>query len=169
MRTVKFKAGDPIINEGDAGETAFYIVDGSVEVSIGLGKKERTVGALKAGEIFGEMSLIVPGPRSATVRAVTDVECLETSYDEFISAVKKNPDQAVEFMKTSGAAASADERDDGKSGSAPARAPRTRARSRQVARAAGARRGESRPFLAHDLVSAGGSGPRSTRAAGPSP
>ena len=100
MRTVKFKAGDPIINEGDAGETAFYIVDGSVEVSIGLGKKERTVGALKAGEIFGEMSLIVPGPRSATVRAVTDVECLETSYDEFISAVKKNPDQAVEFMKT---------------------------------------------------------------------
>jgi CRP-like cAMP-binding protein len=100
MRRVRFKAGEPIINEGDAGETAFYIVDGSVEVSIGLGKKERTVGTLKAGEIFGEMSLIVPGPRSATVRAATDVECLETSYDEFIAAIQSDPGYAVEFMKT---------------------------------------------------------------------
>jgi CRP/FNR family transcriptional regulator, cyclic AMP receptor protein len=100
MRTVKFKAGDPIINEGDAGETAFYIVDGSVEVFIGLGKKERSVGTLKAGEIFGEMSLIVPGPRSATVRAATDVECLETSYDEFLGAIQSNPAYAIEFMKT---------------------------------------------------------------------
>ena len=100
MRTVRFKAGEPVINEGDAGDTAFYIVDGSVEVSIGLGKKERTVGTLKAGEIFGEMSLIVPGPRSATVRAATDVECLETSYDEFIGAIQSNPSYAVEFMKT---------------------------------------------------------------------
>jgi CRP/FNR family cyclic AMP-dependent transcriptional regulator len=100
MRTVRFKAGDPIINEGDAGETAFYIVDGSVEVSIGLGNKERAVGTLKVGEIFGEMSLIVPGPRSATVRAVTDVECLETSYEEFIAAIQSNPAHAVEFMKT---------------------------------------------------------------------
>jgi CRP-like cAMP-binding protein len=100
MRKVTFKAGDPIINEGDAGETAFYIVDGTVEVSIGLGKMERTVGALKAGEIFGEMSLIVPGPRSATIRAATDVECLETSYEEFIAAIRSNPDYAVEFMKT---------------------------------------------------------------------
>ena len=100
MRTVRFKAGDPVINEGDAGETAFYIVDGSVEVSIGLGKKERSVGTLKAGEIFGEMSLIVPGPRSATVRAATDVECLETSYEEFIAAIQSNPAYAVEFMKT---------------------------------------------------------------------
>ena len=44
MRAVTFKAGDPVINEGDAGETAFYIVDGSVEVSIGQGAKERIVG-----------------------------------------------------------------------------------------------------------------------------
>ena len=100
MRTVAFKAGEPVINEGDAGETAFYIVDGSVEVSIGLGAHERTVGTLKSGEIFGEMSLIVPGPRSATVRAETDVKCLETSYDEFIAAIRSDPDYAIEFMKT---------------------------------------------------------------------
>ena len=32
------------------------------------------------------MSLIEPGPRSATVKAVTDTECLVTTYDEFIAS-----------------------------------------------------------------------------------
>ena len=76
MQTVKFNAGDTILSEGEAGDTAFLIVAGSVEVSIGEGAKAKSVGTLDAGEVFGEMSLIEPGPRSATVKAVTDTECL---------------------------------------------------------------------------------------------
>ena len=68
MQTVAFKAGDTIIAEGDDGDTAFLIVTGSVDVSIGQGKKARTLGVLNAGEVFGEMCLIEPGPRSATVK-----------------------------------------------------------------------------------------------------
>ena len=100
MQTVAFKAGDTIIAEGDEGDAAFFIVTGSVEVSIGPGDRARTVGTLGAGEVFGEMCLIEPGPRSATVTAATDVECLATSYDEFISAIEDQPDRAVAFMKT---------------------------------------------------------------------
>jgi len=55
---------------------------------------------LNAGEVFGEMCLIEPGPRSATVKAATDVECLATSYEEFIEAIEDHPDRAVAFMKT---------------------------------------------------------------------
>jgi CRP/FNR family transcriptional regulator, cyclic AMP receptor protein len=100
LRTVAFKAGDTIISEGDEGDTAFYIIDGSVEVSIGQGGRARTLGALGAGEIFGEMCLIEPGPRSATVKAKTNVECVATSYEEFIAAIGEDPQRAVEFMKT---------------------------------------------------------------------
>src|SRR5260370_2008128 len=100
MQTVAFKAGDTIIREGDEGDTAFFIVDGSVEVSVGQGAKARTVGTLKTGEVFGEMCLIEPGPRSATVKAVSDTECLATSYEEFISAIEDHPQPAVGFMKT---------------------------------------------------------------------
>jgi hypothetical protein len=59
MRTVKFKAGDTILTEGEQGDTAFLIVDGSVEITIGEGAKAKHVGVL-AGEVFGEMSLIDP-------------------------------------------------------------------------------------------------------------
>jgi CRP-like cAMP-binding protein len=100
LRTVAFKAGDTIISEGDEGSTAFFIVDGSVEVSIGQGARTRVLGALAAGEVFGEMCLIEPGPRSATVKAKTNVECLATSYEEFIAAIEGDPQRAVEFMKT---------------------------------------------------------------------
>ena len=41
-------AGDTILSEGEAGDTAFLIVAGSVEVSIGEGAKAKSVGTLDA-------------------------------------------------------------------------------------------------------------------------
>ena len=76
MQTVSFRTGQTILAEGEPGDTAFLIVSGSVEVSIGHGPTARTVETLKAGDVFGEMSLIDPGPRSATVRALGEPECL---------------------------------------------------------------------------------------------
>jgi CRP-like cAMP-binding protein len=100
MRTVKFNTGDTVLSEGEDGDTAFYILEGSVEVTIGKGAKARSVGTLNAGDVFGEMSLIEPGPRSATIKAVTDTECLETTYDEFVTAIRDDPERAIVFMKT---------------------------------------------------------------------
>jgi CRP-like cAMP-binding protein len=98
MQTMTFKAGDTIVREGDEGDTGFLITTGTVEVLVGgVGRR---IGALEAGEVFGEMCLIDPGPRSATVRALTDVECLKTSYEEFLKSIEERPDQALAFMKT---------------------------------------------------------------------
>ena len=100
MQTIKFNAGETILSEGEAGDTAFLIIAGSVEVSVGEGAKAKSVGTLDAGDVFGEMSLIEPAPRSATVKAVTDTECVVTTYDEFIASIQANPERAIEFMKT---------------------------------------------------------------------
>ena len=100
MQTVNFNAGDTILTEGEMGDTAFLISAGSVEVSIGDGARAKSVGILTPGDVFGEMSLIEPGPRSATVKAVTDTECLVTTYDEFLASTHANPERAVEFMQT---------------------------------------------------------------------
>ena len=98
MQSVAFKAGETIIREGDEGDTAYVIVSGTVEVLVGSGG--RRVGTLGTGEVFGEMSLIEPGPRSATIVAQTDVECLLTTYEEFIGSIEDNPERGVVFMKT---------------------------------------------------------------------
>ncbi len=100
MQKQTFKAGDTIIAEGEEGKTAFLVVSGSVEVTIGEGSKSRVLATLGAGEVFGEMCLIEPGPRSATVKAAADTECVVTTYDEFVGSVQQDPAQAVQFMRT---------------------------------------------------------------------
>ena len=100
MQNVAFKAGETIIREGEDGDTAFFIVSGVVDVTVGRGDKAKLVGRLGTGEVFGEMCLIEPGPRSATITAASDTECLAASYQEFITAIQENPERAVGFMKT---------------------------------------------------------------------
>ena len=100
MANEKFRAGDFILRQGEDGDRAYLIVSGTVEVLIGEGGNEKAVATLGPGSVFGEMSLLAPGPRSATVRATADTECTVTSYDEFMTSIRDNPEQAIEFMKT---------------------------------------------------------------------
>jgi CRP-like cAMP-binding protein len=96
MHNITFKPGDTIIREGYEGDTVFLIMSGSVEVLVG----DARVGTLAAGQVFGEMCLIEPGPRSATVRALTDVECQIEFYHEFLASIEEHPDRTIAFMKT---------------------------------------------------------------------
>lgn len=96
MKTVRFKAGETILTEGEDGDSAYLLVSGAVKVTVGANR----VAVLTAGEVFGEMSLLDPGPRSATVTATTDVECTVTTYDEFIVSLQDRPEQAIIFMRT---------------------------------------------------------------------
>ena len=100
MRTVKFRAGQTIISEGEDGNDAFLIVSGSVDVSVGKEAKAQTIGTLNAGEVFGELCLIEPGPRSATITAVTHAECVVVAYDEFIPLMQNEPQRAIFYMKS---------------------------------------------------------------------
>ena len=98
----RISATRPLTANTSPRETAWIQITGcagSVEVSVGEGTKAKTVATLHAGEVFGEMCLIEPGPRSATVKAATDVECLAMSYKEFIEAIEVYPDRAAAFMK----------------------------------------------------------------------
>lgn len=100
MRTVSFQAGDTILSEGEDGDTAYLINSGSVEVIVGKGDRARSVATLGAGEVFGEIGLIDAGPRSASVKAVTDTECVVTTYDELTGSFREHPERAFAFMKT---------------------------------------------------------------------
>ena len=94
------KQADPAEWSSPPFDAALVDKPGLGKVIIGRGAEARSVGALREGEVFGEMSLIEPGPRSATVKAATDVECLAMSYEEFVAAIEDHPERAVAFMKT---------------------------------------------------------------------
>jgi len=65
-----FRAGEVVVKEGEEGEELFLIGRGAVEVTINFGStKQTTVGKLGATDFFGEMCVIEPTSRSATVVA----------------------------------------------------------------------------------------------------
>lgn len=65
-----FAAGEQIFREGDAGDCAYLIEKGAVEVIVTEQGTERIIKLMGKGEMFGEVALIDHQPRTATVRAV---------------------------------------------------------------------------------------------------
>ena len=70
---------DIICQEGETGDYFYLIVKGEAEVR----KRDRVVAILRAGEIFGEMSLLTGEPRSATVTAVSPMDLYQINKEGF--------------------------------------------------------------------------------------
>jgi CRP-like cAMP-binding protein len=76
-------AGDILIREGEPGDLFFAIADGEVTVSTAAG----FIRELSHGDGFGEIALLNDSPRTATVRAKTDVSLYTLNGDDFLAAV----------------------------------------------------------------------------------
>ena len=91
-----FQAGQVIVREGRVGAAFFIIVSGSVEVVKGLGSPQETVLAkLGPGEFFGEISTVKHLPRSASVRATEDSDCLVIRRTDFEAFISQFPGAAI--------------------------------------------------------------------------
>jgi len=89
-----YAAGSAIFNQGDQGDAMFVISSGEARVDVG-GRFH----ILKPGDFFGEMALLAPGPRMATVKAESDVEAVMIHADAFQSFLLEHPAVAVSMMK----------------------------------------------------------------------
>lgn len=67
-----FEAGEAIITEGEPGDAAYVIIEGSCVASQLVGGHPQELRRLAPGELFGEAAVFTGQPRSATVTAVTD-------------------------------------------------------------------------------------------------
>ena len=73
MSAVKVAKGQILFKEGDAGDRLFVVVDGKLKLGTSSGDgRENLLSILGPGDMFGELSLFDPGPRTATATAVVD-------------------------------------------------------------------------------------------------
>jgi HEAT repeat protein len=79
-------AGKPIFHKGDSGTSMYFIVDGEVRVHDGT----HTLNHLHARDAFGEMALLDPEPRSASVTAITDTHLLRLDQEPFYELVEEH-------------------------------------------------------------------------------
>jgi uncharacterized membrane protein len=104
LRSKRFAMHEPIVFIGDEG-SEFYIVQvGKVAVSQPNEEgKEVGLAELGPGHFFGEISLLDGGPRTATVRAGSDVILLSLDRADFVEFLMKHPAAAVHILTVLGA------------------------------------------------------------------
>ena len=91
LTALSFLPGDEIVKEGDEGDSLFIIGRGQVDVSAGGGDPPAYLARLKAGDFFGEVALLEPQPRTASVKAATPCTLLELSRDRLLPYLEKAP------------------------------------------------------------------------------
>jgi CRP-like cAMP-binding protein len=87
-------AGHMLVREGRRESQFYLIVDGKARVTRG----RRRVATLGPGDYFGELALLDPGPRNATVTAETDMEVLELGAREFGGLLEEVPGIARKLL-----------------------------------------------------------------------
>jgi CRP-like cAMP-binding protein len=95
-----YNPGEDVVVEGSLGDALFLILSGQVAVHRG----PQTFATLQAGEFFGEMSLVEPAPRSATVTAMSATFLFRLPHDALRELIADDSQVAnvllVQIVKT---------------------------------------------------------------------
>ena len=99
MIPVKVSKGNTLFKEGDAGDRLYVVVAGKLKLgTTSSDGRENLLSILGPGEMFGELSLFDPGPRTATATAVTDSRLLSLSNDKVIGWVTQHPNVSLQLL-----------------------------------------------------------------------
>ncbi len=96
LTPVRVPAGAPVVLEGDNGDSFYLIRSGQVAVE----KGRRQVQTLESGDFFGEVALLTAGPRTATVRAITDTDLLALDKATFDAVVRDHEGVQAHLAET---------------------------------------------------------------------
>lgn len=103
-RLAVYPDGAAVVEQGQVAEAGmdesslYIIVDGSARVVYERAGREEVLAILRAGDFFGEMTLLDGKPRSATVVAAEDTQCLILARWDLLRAIRRDPDIAIELL-----------------------------------------------------------------------
>jgi CRP-like cAMP-binding protein len=87
---VRFAPGAVIVKEGEPGETAYIITEGQCHAYRDEDGAETVLRAMGPGDVFGETAVLSRKPRTASVKAVTEVELMVVTSELLASALGLN-------------------------------------------------------------------------------
>ena len=90
---VSFLKGDVIMTEGEEGGELFVVIEGKIQIEKHAGEDStiKIAQSAKRGMMLGEMSLVDMKPRSATVRADSDLKMVSISRESLAGIFDKDP------------------------------------------------------------------------------
>jgi small-conductance mechanosensitive channel/CRP-like cAMP-binding protein len=98
LRVAPFGRGEVLTQQGAKAHWLYILTRGDAEVRVSLdGNLTERVAILHQGDFFGEMGMMTGEPRSATVLALSDVECYRVDKDAFHNILRSRPEIAEDI------------------------------------------------------------------------
>lgn len=100
MAEINLGRGQVLFREGDSGDKLYVVCEGKVKLGrTSSDGRENLLAILGPGEMFGELSLFDPGPRTATATAVTDTQIFALGHNDLTTWVSGRPEVALSLLK----------------------------------------------------------------------
>ena len=94
-----FDSGQVLCRQGDIGETAYVIIQGTADVLVLAGESEIKVASVGRNDFVGDMAILCDMPRTATVRAATRCETLVIGKTQLMGLLKSFPEMGIAMMR----------------------------------------------------------------------
>ena len=95
-----FRPGGTMMRQGDDGDAAYVVITGaSANVLVNTPSGPLKVAELGAGQIVGEIAILVDIPRTATVEAQDELVALKISKDNFLRLLNSSPQVGIEVIR----------------------------------------------------------------------
>ncbi|MEE8144369.1 MAG: Crp/Fnr family transcriptional regulator [Kiloniellales bacterium] len=94
-----FQSGHSLFRQGDPGDAAYIIVEGTADILVDTPSGPITVATLAKNDIVGEIAILCDVPRTATVTAMGELVTLKITKDLFFRMVTDFPEMGVEIMR----------------------------------------------------------------------
>jgi CRP-like cAMP-binding protein len=99
LEEIAFPAGSLIFRRGDPGDAIYIVASGEVEIYLEDSLGERIVfETVKAGDFFGELSLLDGDPRSASAQALVETKALKVDRDDLGLLFTRHPSAAMDIL-----------------------------------------------------------------------
>ena len=100
MADTRLRRGDVLFHEGDTGDKLYVVLDGKVKLGrTSSDGRENLLAILGPGQMFGELSLFDPGPRTATATAVTDTRLARLRKQALRPWLNNRPEIAEQLLR----------------------------------------------------------------------
>jgi CRP-like cAMP-binding protein len=91
---------DVVVRQADPGGEMFFIVSGHLKVVTSDAEgRDTALNVMGPGQVFGEVTLIDGGPRSATIIALGDAELLSIRREPFIQFLETSPGTSIKLLQ----------------------------------------------------------------------
>ena len=96
---VTYRQAQVLFKRGDVGDAAYVIIKGDAEVIVPSGDDEIPIAVLHDGDFVGEIAILCDTPRTATVRAKSELKALRIRKEPFFELLHQFPEMAVEMTR----------------------------------------------------------------------